>query len=86
MCRDSQYPSLERILGKDQGESFTFFRFTVYLSRLGIYIFSDLNNLPSTHKQVNFTADEKIYLLLERLDISGGISKILHLLNKEKGG
>jgi hypothetical protein len=85
LCKNSQYSNLDRILGKDIGEFFTFFRFVVYFCRLGIYIFSDINNVPSTQKQINYTVDEKIYLLLERMDISNGISKIMHLLHKEKG-
>jgi hypothetical protein len=84
LCKNTQFPDLERILGKDMGETFTFFRFVVYLSRLGIYIFSDANNVPTTHKSITFTVDEKIYLLLERLDISSGLGKIAHLLPKDK--
>lgn len=76
LCKNSQYPDLEKILGRDLGEMFTYFRFVVYLTRLGIFVFSDLNNVPSTHKEVSFTDEEKVYLLFERLDISGGLAKV----------
>lgn len=86
LCRNHQYQDLEKILGKDLGENFTFFRFVVYLGRVGIYIFSDVNNVPTTHRSTGFSVDEKVYLLLERLDISNGISKLTHLLQKDKAG
>lgn len=84
LCKNAQYPDLEKILGRDLGEMFTYFRFVVYLTRLGIFVFSDINNVPSTHKTVEFTTDEKVYLLFERLDISAGVSKVLPLLLKDK--
>lgn len=77
-----EYKNLGRILGKDLGDHFTFFRFVIYVIRLGIYIFSDVNNIPINQKEITFTSDEKVYLLLERMDISSGISKIGHLLGK----
>jgi hypothetical protein len=84
LCKNSQYPDLEKILGRDLGEMFTYFRFVIYLTRLGIFIFSDLNNVPSTHKNIEFTDEEKVYLLFERLDISSGITKVMQSLLKDK--
>lgn len=84
LCKNAQYPDLAKILGKDLGEMFTYFRFVVYLSRLGIFVFSDINNVPSTHRSVEFTNDEKVYLLFERMDISSGVAKVLPLLMKDK--
>jgi hypothetical protein len=84
LCKNAQYPDLERILGRDLGEMFTYFRFVVYLTRLGIFVFGDLNNVPSTHKEVRFTDEEKVYLLFERLDISGGLAKVGQAAAKDK--
>lgn len=84
LCKNSQYPDLEKILGKDLGEMFTYFRFVVYLTRLGIFVFGDLNNVPSSHKEVHFTDEEKVYLLFERLDISGGLAKVAQVTSKDK--
>ena len=86
LCRNEQYRDLAKILGRDLGESFTFFKFVVYLSRLGIYIFSDATNVPQAHKSTGFTVDEKVYLLLERLDISGGVSHLPHIAKSSAPG
>ena len=48
--------------GDDEGIDFTFARFLAYMVRIGIYIFSDTNNLPVSQKDLEFTNDEKFYL------------------------
>ena len=61
---------LRKILGEDVGVVFTFFKFVYFVIKISLYIFSDPQNIPNKFRNLNFTTDEKLYMLLERLEIS----------------
>ena len=68
--------NLNKVLGSLVGEIFTFQKFVYFLAKISIYIFSDPNNIPKKFRLIHFTTDEKLYMLMERMEISSGFSRI----------
>lgn len=75
---------LKRIMGTDLGHIFTFHRFIFFIVKISIYIFSDPENIPKKFRLLHFTSDEKFYMLLERMEISGGFFNLKIKKNKNK--
>ena len=75
---------LQRIMGLDLGHIFTFHRFVFFIVKISIYIFSDPENIPKKFRLLHFTSDEKFYMLLERMEISGGFFNLKIKKNKNK--
>jgi hypothetical protein len=83
LSNNAEFPDITQLYGGiDEGVDFTFSRFLAYLVRMGIYIFSDINNLPVPQKDLIFSNDEKFYLLLERMDISSGFMNLSQKISK----
>ena len=58
------------------GTGFTFFKFVLFLVKISAYAFAYASNLPKFCRAVRFTADERFYLLLERMEVSRGFHGI----------
>ena len=69
--------NLNKIIEEDLGIVFTFKKFIFLIAKISIYIFSDANNIPKKFRLLNFTTEEKFYMLLERMEISRGFFDLL---------
>ena len=69
--------NLNKIIEEDLGIVLTFKKFLFLLSKISIFIFSDPNNIPKKFRLLNFTSEEKFYMLLERMEISRGFFDLL---------
>lgn len=56
---------LRKILDADHGKEFTFHKFVFFIVKISVFVFNDPNNVPKKFRLLNFTNEEKFYMLLE---------------------
>lgn len=69
--------NLNKIIEEDLGIIFTFKKFLFLIIKISVFVFSDPNNIPKKFRLLNFTSEEKFYMMLERMEISHGFFDLL---------